>query len=125
MSVVYDAGVLIAADRNDRATWAEHRVRLELGLIPVITAPVVAQVSRGPRQVQLRRFLRGCLIVPFTSDQAHEVGALLGKTSSSDVVDGHLVTVAATTRATVLTADSDDLNRLSACLDDPVSIVTI
>jgi predicted nucleic acid-binding protein len=29
--VVYDAGVLIAADRSLRRTWAEHRVRLEAG----------------------------------------------------------------------------------------------
>jgi hypothetical protein len=125
VSVVYDAGVLIAADRNDRATWAAHRVRLESGLVPVTTAPVVAQVSRSPRQVQLRRFLRGCSIVPFAPDQAHGVGALLGAADSSDAVDGHLVTVAASVAATVLTADSEDLNRLSACLDDPVFIVTI
>jgi hypothetical protein len=125
VSVVYDAGVLIAADRSDRATWAEHRVRLELGLVPITTAPVVAQVSRSPRQVQLHRFLRGCLIVPFTPSQAHEVGALLGAADSSDVVDGHLMTVAASATATVVTADADGLNGLSACLDKPVSIVTI
>ncbi|MHB8695333.1 MAG: PIN domain-containing protein [Solirubrobacteraceae bacterium] len=123
MSVAYDAGVLIAADRNERATWAEHRVRLELGLVPVTTAPVVAQVSRSPRQVQLRRFLRGCSIVPFAADQAHEVGALLAAAGSADVVDGHLIAVADSVAATVLTADSGDLNRLSACLDDPVTIV--
>jgi len=125
VNTVYDAGVLIAADRNDRATWAEHRIRLEHGLVPVTTAPVVAQASRSPRQVQLRRFLRGCRIVPFAPDQAHEVGALLGTAGSADVVDGHLVTVAAPAAATVLTADADDLNRLSACLDDPVPIATI
>jgi len=123
VSIVYDAAVLIAADRNDRATWAEHRVRLEHGLVPVTTAPVVAQVSRSPRQVQLRRFLRGCRIVPFAADQAHEVGALLGTAGSADVVDGHIVTVAAAAAATVLTADADDLARLSACLDDPVPLL--
>lgn len=59
MSFVYDAGVLVAADRNDRLVWAEHRARLELGMAPVTTSPVVAQVSRTGRQAQLRRFLRG------------------------------------------------------------------
>ncbi len=78
MSFVYDAGVLIAADRNDRDVWADHRARLELGIAPVPTAPVVAQVSRSSRQVPLRRFLRGCDIVAFTPAQAHAVGALLG-----------------------------------------------
>ncbi|MGH3264000.1 MAG: PIN domain-containing protein [Trebonia sp.] len=125
MSVVYDAGVLIAADRDDRAIWAEHRVRLELGLVPITTSPVVAQVSRGATQVQLRRFLRGCVIVPFASEEAHEVGALLGKAGTSDVIDGHVVIVAASTSATVLTGDPDDLSRLAAHVDDPVAIVRI
>src|SRR6266487_4603215 len=57
--VVYDAAVLIAADRSTRQTWADHRVRLEAGVVPVVPAPVIAQVSRSPAQVQLRRLLRG------------------------------------------------------------------
>lgn len=102
MSVVYDAGVLIAADRNDRDTWADHRVRLELGLAPITTAPVVARTSRSPRQVQLRRFLRGCRIEAFTSDHAHGVGALLGTSGTSDVVDAHVVLVASAHRSLVI-----------------------
>ncbi|MGH2915031.1 MAG: twitching motility protein PilT [Solirubrobacteraceae bacterium] len=125
VNVVYDAGVLVGADRGDRAAWADHRVRLELGLAPVTTAPVLAQVSRSARQAQLRRFLRGCVVVPFAPDEAHVVGALLGKAGSSDVTDGHVVTVAASAEAAVLTADMDDLGRLSACLDTPVPIVRI
>ena len=57
---LYDAGVLVAADRNDRRAWADHRARLEAGLVPQTTAPVVAQVSRSSRQAPLRRFLQGC-----------------------------------------------------------------
>ena len=87
MSVVYDAGALIAAERSDREVWADHRVRLELGLVPVTTAPVVAQVSRSGRQAQLRRFLRGCEVASFGSDEAHDVGALAGRTKVADVVD--------------------------------------
>jgi tetratricopeptide (TPR) repeat protein len=71
---VYDAAVLVAADRNDRRTWADHKARLELGLVPLAPAPVVAQVSRSPRQVQLRRFLRGCFVVPMDERDAHEAG---------------------------------------------------
>jgi hypothetical protein len=56
VSVVYDAGALIAAERSDRAVWADHRVRLEIGLVPVTTAPIIAQVGRPERQAQLRRF---------------------------------------------------------------------
>lgn len=114
MSVVYDAGLLIAAERNDRRVWVDHRARLELGVIPTTTAPVVAQVSRSSRQVQLRRLLRGCEVVAFALEQAHEVGALLGRAGASDVVDAHVVITAAGTAATVLTSDHEDLQRLAA-----------
>jgi predicted nucleic acid-binding protein len=122
VSVVYDAGVLVAAERNDRAVWADHRVRLEVGFVPVTTAPVVAQVSRSSRQTQLRRFLRGCSVVPFLADEAHSVGALLGGSGMSDVIDAHVVLTAASASATLLTSDPDDLRRLSGQLQAPVAI---
>ncbi len=122
MSTVYDAGLLIAADRNERDVWADHRARLEMGVVPVTTAPVVAQVSRSPRQVQLRRLLRGCDIVSFIPQEAHEVGRLLAKAETSDVVDAHVVLTAGRGRSTVLTSDEEDLQQLSRCLPEPVVI---
>ena len=122
MTVVYDAGVLVAADRNDRDTWADHRVRLELGTTPVTTALVVAQTSRSPRQAQLRRFLRGCEIEAFTSEQAHDVGSLLVTSNTSDVVDAHVVLVAFAHHALVITSDDDDIKRLSAHLPRRITI---
>src|ERR1035438_8603640 len=77
--VVYDAGVVVAADRSGRAVWADHRVRLESVLVPVVPAPVVAQVSRSAAQVQLRRLLRGCEVEALTGDAAHAAGYLLGR----------------------------------------------
>src|ERR1051325_8976963 len=93
-SFVYDAAVLVAADRNERRGWAEHKVRLELGLVPLVPAPVVSQVSRSPQQAQLRRFLTGCTVVRLGESEAHEAGRLLGKTRTADVVDAVVVTVA-------------------------------
>ncbi len=107
--VVYDAAVLIAAERNDRRTWADHKARLELAIVPLVPAAVVAQVSRSARQVQLRRFLRGCDVVPLDERAAHATGRLLGATGTVDVVDGSVVAVAATCGATILTGDADDL----------------
>jgi predicted nucleic acid-binding protein len=122
VSIVYDAGVLVAAERDDRSVWADHRIRLEVGAVPTTTAPGVAQVSRSARQVQLRRFLRGCEIAAFSPQQADEVGELLGKAGASDVVDAHVVVIAATTGSPVLTSDPDDLRRLSNYLPTPVVI---
>jgi hypothetical protein len=125
MNVAYDAGVLAAADSDDRTAWADHRIRLELDIVPTTTAPVVAQVSRSARQVQLRRFLRGCQIEAFASSQVHEVGAVIGKAGTSDVVDGHLVLVASKTESTVHTSDLDDLRSLSSHLTSPVRVKRI
>jgi predicted nucleic acid-binding protein len=125
MTIVYDAGVLVAADRDNRAVWAEHRVRLERGILPMTTAPVVAQVSRSPRQPRLRQFLRGCDVVPFDIAQAHPVGSLLRGSGTADVVDAHLMLVAASAGATVLTADPQDLSALAAHIAPPVRVALL
>lgn len=122
MTVVYDAGALIAAERSDRQLWADHRVRLEFGVVPVTTAPVVAQVSRSGCQAQLRRLLRGCDIVAFSSDDAHEVGDLAGRSSTSDVVDVHVVLVASRYDFGVLTSAPDDLGPIVDTLRQPIRV---
>ena len=125
MTTVYDTGVLIAADRNDRQIWADHRARLAAGLVPITTAPVVAQASRSPRQVPLRRFLRGCDIVAFDATQAHAVGALLAKSATTDVVDAHVAVTAAPTSAMVFTSDPDDLRTLATHVRPRITIRAI
>ena len=121
-STVYDTGVLIAADRGDRAAWAEHRVRLVAGLVPLVPAAVVAQASRSDRQVQLRRFLRGCEVVTFDEHAAHRTGALLGKAKSSDVVDATVVELAARTGADIVTSDAADIRRLVAAAGKRIAV---
>ena len=125
MTAVYDTGVLIAADRNDRNTWADHRARLEAGLVPLTTAPVIAQASRSPRQAQLRRFLRGCDVVAFEPGQAHSVGTLLAKSGTADVVDAHVAVTAARAGAVVITSDPDDLAALAAHTQPRIAIRTV
>src|SRR5439155_13427330 len=111
-TVVYDAAVLVAADRNERRAWVEHKARLELGVIPLVPAPVVAQVSRSPQQAQLRRFLTGCVVVPLGESEAHEAGRLLGRSRTADVVDAVVVTIALRKKAMILTSDPDDIQLL-------------
>ena len=125
-SFVYDAAVLVAADRNERRAWAEHKVRLELGDIPLVPAPVVAQVSRSPRQAQLRRFLTGCRVVPLGESEAHQAGRLLGMTRTADVVDAIVVAVALRNNAAViLTSDRDDIERLVMASGREIAVVAI
>jgi predicted nucleic acid-binding protein len=123
--VVYDAGVLVAADRNVRAVWADHRVRLEAGIIPVVPAPVIAQVSRSPAQVQLRRLLRGCEIIPLTEQQAHAAGELMGRAATRDIVDAVVARTAADLNADVVTGDRADIRRLFQAADADSHIIDL
>lgn len=117
-TVVYDAGALVAADRSDRAFWADHRVRLERDVVPVVPAPVVAQVSRSPRQAQLRRLLRGCDVLPLDEAAAHRCGALLCLAGTADIADASVVD-AAGRAAELVTGDRRDIDRLVAAAGSP------
>jgi hypothetical protein len=122
---VYDAGVLIAAERNHRRLWLSHRVRLEAGLVPCVPSTVVAQVSRSPNQVQLRRFLRGCEVVALREEDAHAVGALLGKSRTSDVVDASVVVLASQRHGDIHTADGKDMERLVSAAGSSVGVAAL
>src|SRR4051794_13325375 len=124
-SLVYDTAVLVAADRNERLAWAEHKARLELGVVPLVPAPVVAQVSRSPQQAQLRRFLTGCVVVPLGESEAHEAGRLLGITRTADVVDAVIVTIALRQKAVILTGDPADMERLIRASGREVAVVAV
>lgn len=123
--VVYDAGVLIAADRGERRTWAEHRVRLEAGVIPRVPSPVVAQASRSPKQSQMRRLLRGCEVVPFSEAAAHAAGSLLGKARTKDVVDASVAALSILHGADVVSDDAEDIQRLLSVARARVSILGV
>ncbi len=122
---VYDAAVLVAADRNERRSWAEHKVRLEMGVVPMVPAPVVAQVSRSPQQAQLRRFLAGCFVVPLDETQAHEAGRLLAATRTTDVVDAAVAIVALRNSAVILTGDQDDIQQLVRASGREVAVIAV
>src|SRR5260370_38385894 len=111
-AAVYDAGIFVAAERNERSVWAEHRVRLSAGIIPLVPANIVAQVSRSPTQAQLHRFLRGCEVVCFDERSAHRTGSLLGKAKTADVVDASVVELAIVRGAEILTTDPRDIGLL-------------
>jgi predicted nucleic acid-binding protein len=123
--VVYDAGVLIAAERGKRETWAEHRVRLEAGFAPLVPSPVVAQASRSPKQAQLRRLLRGCEVVPFHEAAAHAAGALLAKARTKDAVDASVAVLAIAEHADVASDDADDIRRLLAAAGAKTVIIGV
>ncbi|MFG3195092.1 PIN domain-containing protein [Streptomyces sp. NPDC048208] len=110
---LYDAGVLIAIDNDDRHMWARHSLALEDGRDIHIPAVVVSQAWRDSRrQVRLGKFLAGCHVVPVGLETAKAAGILCGKAGTSDIVDATVVTMAASLGAIIWTSDPNDIRTL-------------
>jgi hypothetical protein len=109
---VYDAGALIAAERQDQQVWRIHRRALADGLRPIVPATVLAQVRRTIRP-ELDRLLSGCRIAPLDEPTARSVGDLLGLAQRSDVVDAHVVVCCLSEGAICVTSDWADIKHLS------------
>ncbi len=112
MTLVLDAGALIADERGTRGIATLVRRERVLGRPAVTSAAVVAQVWRGgSRQAELTRLLIGAFVHPLTAEVGPELGVLLGRSGTSDVVDAHVAWLARPGDV-VLTSDPDNLNRL-------------
>jgi predicted nucleic acid-binding protein len=118
--VTFDAGGLIALDRNDRrvlalvARAAERRMRI------TIPATALAQAMRNPaRQARLSRLIRqaGTDLIALNGPDATAVGLLLARTATADVVDAHVAVCARRAGQAVVTSDAADLRRIAPDLE--------
>ena len=117
--VVFDAGGLIALERNDRRVFSILDTALEDGDRSIVPATALAQVIRNPaRQVRLWRMIQfgKTEVIPLDGSQAQAVGALLARTSTSDITDAHVVICAQTAGYAIVTSDPLDLKRLDPSL---------
>lgn len=126
MGVVYDAGPLIAAERNDREVWALHAGYLAQQIRPSVPAVVLAQVWRGGMgQASLARMLAGCDVEPLDELDARRAGALLSVAGTSDIVDAMVAERAARRDDVVVTSDPDDLRHLAESARSSIRIVAV
>jgi len=119
VTLILDAGALIAVERGDRATAALIEVGRHDGRGIIVPAGVVAQIWRnGPRQARVARLLgaKEVSVEPVTDASARATGILCGAAETSDVVDASVVIAARRYKATVLTSDSADLLRFDPTL---------
>ena len=124
--VTYDAGALIAADRNDRAMWALHAGFLAEEVTVTVPSPVVAQAWRGGgRQANLARLLVLCEIEDLSSAQARRVGALAGQADHDDIVDMTVVEGAIRRRDAVITSNPTHISSISDAVRAHIIIETI
>lgn len=125
MTIVLDAGALIAIDRRDRAVGAMLRVAQQEQLAIRSSAGVVAQVWRdGSRQANLARVLSGIDVVALDLYAAKRIGPLLGTTDTSDAIDGHIAHLAEPGDR-LLTSDLQDMRRLLGDRASHINVVTV
>ena len=125
MTLLLDAGALIAIDRADRATWTRLKAALAAGQAPVTHGGIVGQVWRdGARQARLAGALAGVEVRALDESLGRAAGLLLARSGSADVVDAALAALAED-GDDVLTSDPRDLTALLEATGRHVEILTV
>ena len=101
--VTFDAGGLIALDRNDRQFSPRKPARQ-------------TRLSRVIRQV-------GTDLIPLDGPDATAVGLLLARTGTADIVDAHVAICAQRAGQTLVTSDADDLRGIADLYRAPTGAI--
>jgi hypothetical protein len=123
--VTYDAGALIAAERDSKSVWSLHRELLERGQHPTLPTVVLGQVWRGGPQAQLSRLLRGCRVEPLTEPQTRSAGAALAASDAQDVIDAVVVVGALARDDLIVTSDPDGLKRIATAIGGTLKLYVV
>ncbi len=85
MTIVLDAGALVALEHEDREVAALLKRELLAGRTPLTHGGIVGQVWRGGsgRQANLARALAGVEAVPLDDALGRRAGVLLGKPAAT------------------------------------------
>lgn len=113
--VTFDAGALIALDRDDRRVIVLLARAAQIGARITVPASALAQAIRRPsRQARLSRLLRqpNTDVRALDAADGTQVGILLGATRTSDTADAHVVICARRNAEPIVTSDPADLRRL-------------
>ena len=110
--LVFDAGALIALERNDRQMWARLRIAARDEIDVVVPTAVLAQVWRGTaRQARLAQALKKTK--PGSFDVlAKAAGELCHAAGTADPIDASVALAAARTECVIYTDDLPDIRHL-------------
>lgn len=126
MSLILDAGALVALERADRDTVALVKGELLAGRVPRTHGGVVGQVWRGGsgRQARLARLIVGLEIISIDDGLGRHAGVLLGRARRTDVIDAAVVLLAQDGDS-ILTSDTGDLRALAMVAGVHVELVPV
>ncbi|HUS61888.1 MAG TPA: hypothetical protein VMY34_06800, partial [Acidimicrobiales bacterium] len=123
VTLVLDAGALIALERGERGMWTRLKAAVLAGEVPRTHAGVLGQVWRGgARQARLSRALTGIDVQPLDELLARAAGELLGDVQLSDVIDA-AVALLSNDGDEIVTLDREDLERLVAAAGRHVELI--
>ncbi len=114
MSIVLDAGALLAVERGDRDMIALIKRERQEGRAPLSHGGVIGQVWRGGhgRQATLARLLPGVDVRAIDDSLGRRAGMLLGRADIADVIDAAIVLLA-DDGDEIFTSDPTDLRNLA------------
>ena len=124
MSLVLDAGALIALERDEQKLWKRVEEAHLTGRPPLTHGGVVAQVWRGGsgRQARLAMALLGTHVVPLDRELGRRAGVLLARSGLVDAVDAALVALCHRGDR-IVTSDPHDIAALADAARIDVDIV--
>jgi len=113
VSLILDAGALIAYERGSRLVAALLAIELRAHRAPITHGGVVGQVWRGGtgRQARIAQLLAGTRVMALDDVLGRRAGVLLARARASDVVDAAVVLLASD-GDTIMTSDANDLEPL-------------
>ncbi len=126
MSLILDAGALVAVERRDALTITLIKRELGARRAPRSHGGVIGQVWRagGRRQARLAMLLPALDILPLDEALGRRAGVLLAKARKSDVIDAAVILLAVDGDS-ILTSDPDDLEPLAFAAGLHVDIIPV
>lgn len=124
MTIVLDAGALVAVERGDRDMIAILKRERRENRAPLTHGGVVGQVWRGGqgRQANLARLLPGVDVRPVDDNLGRLAGMLLGEAGGVDVIDAAVVLLAHDGDE-IFTSDPVDLRTLAQVAGRHVDLI--
>jgi hypothetical protein len=123
MTVIYDAGALIALERGERRSWALLKIEASRATPPRTHGGVVAQVWRGGSgQARLSVALRSIEVVALDEALGRSTGSLLAHARTTDPIDAAVIAIARPNDR-ISTSDPVDIGRLVAASGMTIDVI--
>jgi hypothetical protein len=126
VTIVLDAGALVAVERDEREMVAIIKRERLADRAPLTHGGVIGQVWRGGygRQANLARLIRGVDVRALDHDLGRRAGVLLGVAAANDVIDAAVVLLA-DEGDEIYTSDAGDLRGLAEAAGAHVELIEV